>query len=147
MYNSPLTQQVAQNEREKILKHFKDSGKRKEEGTFIVTTARISFQADNIDDGLNQISQATTIFKEIEDKDGLSEVVSLCLKTASSFRIGSSEYEALSSHAASVQETATVEISDEKTQEAFGDLFDGMLDDMTSLMDPKERKKRKKGRK
>ncbi len=147
LYSSPLTQQVAQNEREKILKHFKDSGKRKEEGDFLLTTARISFNAENNNDGLNQISHATTIFKEIEDKDGLSDVVSLCLKTASKFRIGTSEYEALSSHAASVQETTTVELSDEKTQEAFGDLFDGLLDDMTSLLDPKEREKRKKGKK
>ncbi len=147
LYNSPITQQVAQNEREKILKHFKDSGKRKEEGKFLLTTARISFNAENINDGLNQISQATTIFKELEDEDGLSDVVSLCLKTASKFRIGTSEYEALSSHAASVQETSTVELSDEKTQEAFGDLFDGMLDDMASLLDPKEREKRKKGKK
>ena len=147
LYYSPLTQQVAQNEREKILKHFKDSGKRKEEGNFLLTTAKISFNAEDISDGLKQISQATDIFKELEDEDGLSEVVSLCLKTASKFRIGTSEYENLSSHAARVQETATVDISDEKTQEAFGDLFDGMLDDMTSLLDPKEREKRKKRKK
>ncbi len=144
LYNSPITQKVAQNERTKILQHFKDSGKRIEEGKFLVTTAKLSFQTGNINEGLDLISQATAILKELEDEDGLSEIVSVCLKTAANYRVGTDEYIALSSHAASVQETSTVEISDEKTQDAFGDLFDGLLDDMTSLMDPLERERRKK---
>ncbi|MFX1284257.1 MAG: hypothetical protein ACFFB5_11410 [Promethearchaeota archaeon] len=147
LYNTPLTQQVAQNEREKILQHFKDSGKKKEEGRFLVKSANLSFQAGNINEGLNLISQATGILKELEDEDGLSEIVSTCLKTAANYRVGTDEYIALSRHAASVQETATVKISKEKTQEAFTDLFDGLLDDMTSLMDPKEREKREKEKK
>jgi hypothetical protein len=144
LYNSPITQKVAQNERTKILQHFKDSGKRIEEGKFLVTTAKLSFQTGNINEGLDLISQATAILKELEDEDGLSEIVSVCLKTAANYRVGTDEYIALSRHAASVQESSTVEISDEKTQDAFGDLFDGLLDDMTSLMDPEERERRKK---
>jgi len=147
LYNTPLTQQIAQNERDKILQHFKDSGRKKEEGRFLIKTAKLSFQAGKINEGLNLISQATTILKELEDEDGLSEIVSTCLKTAANYRVGTDEYIALSRHAASVQETATVEISEEKTQEAFTDLFDGLLDDMTSLMDPKERERRKKEKK
>lgn len=147
LYNTPLTQQVAQNEREKLLQHFKESGKRKEEGNFLVTTAKLSFQAGNVTEGLDLISQGTNILKELEDEDGLSDVVSVCLKAASGYRVGTDEYIALSRHATSIQETTSVEISDEKTQEAFGDLFDGLLDDMTSLMDPKERERRKKEKK
>ncbi|MFX1538846.1 MAG: hypothetical protein ACFFDI_32055, partial [Promethearchaeota archaeon] len=147
LYNTPITQKVAQNERAKILQHFKDSGKKVEEGRFLVTTAKLSFQAGNINEGLDLISQATGILKELEDEDGLGEIVSVCLKTAANYRVGTDEYIALSRHAASVQETATVEISEEKTQEAFGDLFDGLLDDMTKLMDPTEREKRQKKKK
>ncbi|MFX1517719.1 MAG: hypothetical protein ACFFC6_15555, partial [Promethearchaeota archaeon] len=147
LYNTPITQKVAQNERTKILQHFKDSGKKVEEGRFLVTTAKLSFQAGNINEGLDLISQATGILRELEDQDGLSEIVSVCLKTAANYRVGTDEYIALSRHAASVQETSTVEISEEKTQEAFGDLFDGLLDDMTKLMDPAEREKRAKKKK
>lgn len=144
LYNSPITQKVAQNERTKILQHLKDSGRRIEEGKFLVTTAKLSFQAGNVNEGLDLISQATAILKELEDEDGLSEIINVCYKAASNYRIGTDEYIALSRHASSIQETSTVEISDEKTQEALGDLFDGMLDDMTSLMDPTERERRKK---
>ena len=144
LYNTPITQKVAQNERGKILQHFKDSGKKVEEGRFLVTTAKLSFQAGNINEGLDLISRGTGILKELEDEDGLGEIVSVCLKTAANYRVGTDEYIALSRHAASVQETATVDISDEKTQEAFGDLFDGLLDDMTKLMDPAEREKRER---
>ncbi|MHA2248093.1 MAG: hypothetical protein ACXADY_24305 [Candidatus Hodarchaeales archaeon] len=147
LYISPSTQELAQKERAKILQHFKDSGKRKEEGSFLVTTAKLSFQAGNVNEGLDLITQATSILRELEDEDGLSEIVSVCYKTASNYRIGTDEYQALSRHAKAVQDTATVEISEEKTQEAFGDLFDGLLDDMTSLMDPKERGKREKEKK
>ncbi len=48
LYNSPSTQQFAQNERTNILQHFKDSGNKKEEGSFLVTTAKLSFQAGNV---------------------------------------------------------------------------------------------------
>ena len=147
LYNTPITQKVAQNERAKILQHFKDSGKKVEEGRFLVTSAKLSFQAGNINEGLDLISKATGILKELEDEDGLGEIVSVCLKTAANYRVGTDEYIALSRHAASVQETTTVEISEEKTQEAFGDLFDGLLDDMTKLMDPTEREKRQKEKK
>jgi hypothetical protein len=109
-----------------------------------VTSAKLSFQVGNINEGLDLISQATGILKELEDEDGLGEIVSVCLKTAANYRVGTDEYITLSRHAASVQESATVEISEEKTQEAFGDLFDGLLDDMTKLMDPTEREKRQK---
>ncbi|UCE12238.1 MAG: hypothetical protein JSV04_08525, partial [Candidatus Heimdallarchaeota archaeon] len=136
MYNSPLTQQVAQKERDKILQHFRETGKQKEEGNFLVTTAKLSLQAGNVDEAVDLLSQATAILRELEDEDGLSEIVSVCLKGAARHKIGTKEYEALSRHAASIQETG-IEISEEKTQEAFGDLFDGMLDDMTSLFDPK----------
>lgn len=146
MYNSPLTQQVAQKEREKILQHFKDTGKRKEEGNFLVTTAKLSLQAGNVDEAVDLLSQATAILRELDDKDGLSEIVSVCLKTAAKYSMRSKEYEVLSRHAASIQESG-VEISEEKTQEAFGDLFDGMLDDMTSLFDPKVKKERMKQKK
>ncbi|MFW9904096.1 MAG: hypothetical protein ACFFFH_07185 [Candidatus Thorarchaeota archaeon] len=147
LYNTPITQKVAQNERARILQHFKDSGKKVEEGRFLVTSAKLSFQAGNINEGLDLISQGTAILKELEDEDGLGEIVSVCLKTAANYSVGTDEYIALSRHAASVQETATVEISEEKTQEAFGDLFDGLLDDMTKLMDPAEREKRQKEKK
>ncbi|MHA2346845.1 MAG: hypothetical protein ACXACP_09020 [Candidatus Hodarchaeales archaeon] len=49
----------------------------------------------------------------------------------------------MSRHATSIQDGG-ITISDEQTQEAFSDLFDGLLDDMTSLFDPKEKKKRQK---
>ncbi len=147
LYNSPSTQELAQKERVKILQHFKDSGKRKEEGNFLVTTAKLSLQAGNVNEGLDLISQATSILKELENEDGLSEIISVCYKAASNYRVGTDEYQALSNHAKAVQDTATVEISEEKTQEAFGDLFDGLLDDMTGLMDPKERERREKEKK
>ncbi|MFX0015687.1 MAG: hypothetical protein ACFFB2_12195 [Promethearchaeota archaeon] len=147
LYNSPLTQKIAQNERSKILQHFKESGRRKEEGRFLVTSAKLSFQAGNVNEGLDLISQATTILKDLDDEDGLSDIVSVCLKTAAKYHIGTEEYIALSNHAAVIQETSTVEISEEKTQEAFVDLFDGLLDDMTKLMDPEEREKRRKEKK
>lgn len=147
LYNSPSTQELAQKERAKLLQHFKDSGKRKEEGNFLVTTAKLSFQAGNVNEGLDLISQATSILKELENEDGLSEIVSVCYKAASNYRVGTDEYQALSNHAKAVQDTATVELSEEKTQEAFGDLFDGLLDDMTGLMDPKERERRGKEKK
>ncbi|MHA2138796.1 MAG: hypothetical protein ACW98G_13025, partial [Candidatus Hodarchaeales archaeon] len=76
----------------------------------------------------------------------LSEIVTFCLKTASKFPVGSSEYNALSQHAATIQNEGII-LSDEQSQEAFGDLFDGILDDMTSLFDPKEKKKRMKEKK
>ncbi|MFX1507001.1 MAG: hypothetical protein ACFFDC_12930, partial [Promethearchaeota archaeon] len=88
LYNTPITQKVAQNERAKILQYFKDSGKKVEEGRFLVTSAKLSFQAGNINEGLDLISQATGILKELEDEDGLGEIVSVCLKTAANYRVG-----------------------------------------------------------
>ena len=100
----------------------------------------------NVDETVDLLTQATAILRELDDKDGLSEIVSVCLKAAAKHKIGTKEYEALSRHAANIQESG-VEISEEKTQEAFGDLFDGMLDDMTSLFDPKVKKERMKKKK
>ncbi|MFX0152645.1 MAG: hypothetical protein ACFFAJ_17815, partial [Candidatus Hodarchaeota archaeon] len=141
LYNNPQSTSLAQNECNKILKHFKESGRRKEEANFLITSAKLSFQAGNVNEGLDLISNATEIFRELEDDDGLSDIVSVCLKTAANYSVGSKEYQLLSSHATKI-ESSGVEISEEKTQEAFADLFDGLLDDMTELMDPKKRKER-----
>ena len=142
LYKTPQTQALAQQERTQILKHFQESNMASEEAKFLTTTAKLSFDAGNVREGLDLIAKATKTFQELKDTNSLSEVVSICLKTAARYQIGSSEYESLSQHAALIQDTTT--ISEEKTQEAFTDLFDGLLDDMTSLMDPKERKKRQK---
>ncbi|MHA2226994.1 MAG: hypothetical protein ACXAC8_17395 [Candidatus Hodarchaeales archaeon] len=142
LYNFPATKQIAQNERTQILAHFKDAGKQKEKANFLVTVTKLSFQAGNINEGLELITEASQIYRELDDSDGLGDVVSLCLKTASNFGIGTAEYEALSRIASDIQSSS--DISEEKTQDAFGDIFDDMLDDMTSLLDPKQRKKRKK---
>ncbi len=146
LYKSPVTQELAQLERERILKHFKDTGNKKEEGNLLLTSGKLAIETQNFKEGFNLITQATDLYQEIEDEDGLSEAVSYCLKMASAFGIGTNEYEILFRHAARIQEGG-VEISEEKTQDAFIDLFDGMLEDMTSLMDPKERMKRKKAKK
>ncbi|MFX0171918.1 MAG: hypothetical protein ACFE9L_08360, partial [Candidatus Hodarchaeota archaeon] len=141
LYNNPQTTSLAQNERNKILEHFKQTSRRKEEGNFLITSAKLSFQAGNVNEGLDLISNATEIFRELEDEDGLSDIVCVCLKTAANYSVGSKEYQLLSSQATKIERSG-VEISEEKTQEAFADLFDGLLDDMTELMDPKKRKER-----
>jgi len=141
LYNFPQTTSLAQDERSRILQHFKESGRKKEEGIFLITSAKLGFQAGNVTEGLDIISNATEIFRELEDEEGLSEIVSVCLKTAANYSVSSSEYQLLSNHASQIQSSG-VEISEEKTQEAFADLFDGLLDDMTELMDPKKRKER-----
>ncbi|MHA1974336.1 MAG: hypothetical protein ACTSW1_15155 [Candidatus Hodarchaeales archaeon] len=145
LYNTPKTQSLAINERENIIKHYKNTGMKKEEAKFLTTSAKLSFQAGNISEGLKLISKATDIFQELNDEDGLSDIVTVCLKTAAKYQIGTTEYTSLSKHASSIQEST--HISEEKTSDAFGDIFDSMLDDMTSLMDPKKRKKRFKKKK
>ncbi|MFX0183592.1 MAG: hypothetical protein ACFE95_10970 [Candidatus Hodarchaeota archaeon] len=141
LYNFPQTTSLAQDERSRILQHFRESGRRKEEGNFLITTAKLGFQAGNVNEGLDLISNATEIFRELEDEEGLSDIVSICLKTAANYSVSSSEYQLLSNHASQIQSSGVV-ISEEKTQEAYTDLFDGLLDDMTELMDPKKRKER-----
>jgi len=142
LYKTPQTQSLAQQEQIHLLKHFQESNMASEEAKFLTTTAKLSFDAGNIKEGLDSIGKATKTFQELKDADSLSEVVSICLKTAARYQIGSFEYESLSHQATLIQDTTS--ISEEKTQEAFTDLFDGLLDDMTSLMDPNERKKRQK---
>lgn len=146
LLQNPATQELAQSEREHILTHFRESGNKKEEGNFLLTTGRLSFETGQFKEGFNLITQATDLFQAIEDEDGLAEVVSFCLKTGSKFGLSSQEYQILSQHAAKIQGSG-VEISEDKTQDAFGDLFDGMLEDMTSLMDPSKRKKKQKKKK
>jgi len=146
LYKNPETLNLAQDEREKVLQHFKKSGNKKEEGKFLLRTGKLAIETDQFHEGLNLIQQATGLFQEIEDQDELAEVVSYCLKAATSFGIGSPQYKSLSNQATKIQEGG-VEFSEEKTQDAFGDLFDDMLEDMTSLMDPKKRMKRQKGKK
>jgi len=146
LYKNPETLNLAQDEREKVLQHFKKSGNKKEEGKFLLRTGKLAIETNQFREGLNLIQKATGLFQEIEDQDELAEVVSYCLKTATNFGIGSSQYKSLSNQATKIQEGG-VEFSEEKTQDAFGDLFDGMLEDMTSLMDPKKRMKRRKGKK
>jgi hypothetical protein len=146
LMQDPATQELALSEQEHILTHFRESGNKKEEGRFLLTTGRLSFETGHFKEGFNLITHATDLFQEIEDEDGLAEVVSYCLKTGTKFGVSSQEYQILSQHAAKIQDSG-VKISEDKTQDAFGDLFDGMLEDMTSLMDPKERMKRQKGKK
>ncbi|MHA2306459.1 MAG: hypothetical protein ACXACU_13830, partial [Candidatus Hodarchaeales archaeon] len=146
LMQNPATQELALSEREHILTHFRESGNKKEEGNFLLTTGRLSFETGHFKEGFNLITHATDLFQEIENEDGLAEVVSFCLTTGTKFGVSSQEYQILSQHAAKIQDSG-VEISEDKTQDAFGDLFDGMLEDMTSLMDPKERMKRQKRKK
>ncbi|MHA2108128.1 MAG: hypothetical protein ACW99R_10520 [Candidatus Hodarchaeales archaeon] len=146
LYRSPVGNQLAISERENLLKHFKDNNLKQEEAKFLLTSAKIAFTEGNTTDTIEQLFKSTDMFQELEDNDGLSEIVTFCLKTASKFPVGSSEYNALSQHAATIQNEG-ITLSDEQSQEAFGDLFDGILDDMTSLFDPKEKKKRMKEKK
>ena len=108
-----------------------------------MTFSKIAFSSDNFNEGFNLVQKATDIFMEIQDADGLSEIVSLCLKLANQYSLESSEYNILNKHITKTQE-GNIKISEEVTQEAFGDLFDGMLDEMTALMDPSKRKAKEK---
>ncbi len=146
LYSSVVGKDLAISEKEQILKHFKDTNKRSQEAGFLFTIAKITLNEGNISEGLSLISKATTIFQELKDEENLSEIVSVCLTKASNFQIGSSEYESLSRQAMIIQQ-GDITISEAKTKEAFGDIFDGMLDDMTSLFDPKEKRKRQKNKK
>jgi hypothetical protein len=146
LYTSEIGHDLAVSERNNLLNHFKETKQTSQEGKFLLTSAKIAFREENMSEGMSLLSKATGLFKEINDEESLSEIVSVCLKTASKYPIGSEEYNMLSSHANQIQSDG-ITISDEKTQEAFADIFDGMLDDMESLFDPKERKKRmKKGK-
>ena len=146
LYRSPVGNELAISERENLLNYFKENNQKQEEAKFLLTSAKIAFTEGNISDAINQIYKSTNMFQESGDKDGLSEIVTFCLKTASRFPVGSPEYNSLSQHAAVIQDEG-VTLSDEQSQEAFGDLYDGILDDMTSLFDPKEKRKRMKEKK
>jgi hypothetical protein len=146
LYTSEAGHELAVSEREHLLKHFKERELKSSEAKFLLTTAEIALKEGNVNEGLSLIYDATDLFQELNDEENLSEVVGLCLKNASKYPIGSAEYNNLSQHATQIQDGG-ITISDEKTQEAFTDLFDGMLDDMTSLFDPKEKKKRQKRKK
>ncbi len=146
LYNSSIGKEIAISEKEQILKHFKDTNKRSQEAGFLFTIAKITLNEGNISEGLSLISEATSIFQELKDEENLSEIVSVCLTKASNFQIGSPEYESLSRQATNIQQ-GDITISEVKTKDAFGDIFDGMMDDMTSLFDPKEKKKRQKEKK
>jgi tetratricopeptide (TPR) repeat protein len=143
LYRSSIGKEIAISESARILKYFKDTNKRSEEARFLFTIAKIALNEGNISEGLSLISDATTIFQELKDEENLSEIVSICLAKASNFTIGSSEYEALIRQAMNIQQ-GDIKISEEKTKDAFGDIFDGMMDDMTSLFDPKVKKTRQK---
>ncbi|MHA1236913.1 MAG: hypothetical protein ACTSQ9_04555, partial [Candidatus Hodarchaeales archaeon] len=146
LYSSSIGKKLVISEKDQILKHFKDTNNRSQEAGFLLTVAKITLNEGNISEGLSLISKATTIFQELKDEENLSEIVSICLTKASNFQIGSSEYESLSRQAMIIQQ-GDITISEAKTKEAFGDIFDGMLDDMTSLFDPKEKRKRQKNKK
>jgi len=141
--------ELANIEQEKILKHFRDSERKKEEGNFLITIAKLSLQAGNVNGGLESITQATEVFRDLEDKEGLGEIITTCLKAAANYPVGSTEYQLLSNQAGLIEEGG-VKISEEKAQDAYGDIFDGLLDDMTSFLDDpirrKEREKKKKGK-
>ena len=146
LYRSPIGNQLAISERENLLRHFKENNQKQEEAKFLLTSAKIAFTENNVSDGIDQIYKSTTIFQELEDKNGLSEIATFCLKTTSRFQVGSPEYNSLSQHATAIQDGG-ITLSDEQTQEAFGDLYDGILDDMTTLFDPKVKRKRMKQKK
>jgi len=146
LYSSTIGKEMAVSERERIIKHFKDTNKRDLEAGFLFTVARIILNEGNIPEGLSLISEATSIYQDLKDEENLTEIVSVCLSKASNFQIGSPEYESLSRQAMNIQK-GDITISEVKTKDAFGDIFDGMLDDMTSLFDPKEKKKREKMKK
>ncbi len=146
LYRSPVGNQLAISERENLVRYFKENNQQQEEANFLLTSAKIALTEGKINDAIDQIYKATSMFKELEDNEGLSEIVTFCLRTASKFPVGSPEYNSLSQHAAMIQDEG-ITLSDEQSQEAFGDLFDGMLDDMTSLFDPKEKRKRMKQKK
>ncbi len=146
LYKSPVGNQLAISERENLIVHFKENNQPQEEAKFLLTSAKIAFTEGNFNDAIDQIYKSTKMFQELEDKEGLSEIVTFCLKTASRFPVGSPEYNSLSQHAATIQEGG-IALSDEQSQEAFGDLYDGLLDDMESLFDPKEKRKRMKQKK
>ena len=143
LYSSPMGKEIAISEREKILKNFKDSEKRDLEAGFLFTVAKITINEGNVSEGLSLITEATDIFQELKDEENLSEIVRFCLAKASTFTIGSAEYQSLSSQAMTIQQ-GDITISEDKTKDAFSNIFDGMMDDMTSLFDPKEKKKRQK---
>lgn len=144
LYTCPQTKHLAQTEREKILQHFRKTGKKQEEGKFLLTTAKLGIDAGNIPEGLDLIMKASDIFEEIEDNEGFGEIISICLKASSKHPIGSTEYTSLSNLASSIQKRRGVEMTEDQASEAYGDLFDGLLDDMTDFMDPKKRKKQKR---
>ena len=146
LYKSDIGHEIAISERENLLAYFKSSDQKEDEAKFLVTSAKISFDEGNIVEGLSLISTATKIFQDFKNENGLSDIVSICLRTAAGYQIGSSEYNSLSSHATLIQEGG-ITISDEQTQEAFSDLYDGLLDDMTSLFDPKAKRMRQKQKK
>jgi hypothetical protein len=143
LYSSPMGKEIAISEREKVLKHFKGTEKRNLEAGFLFTVAKITINEGNVSEGLSLISKATDIFQELKDGENLSEIVRFCLAKASNFTIGSAEYQSLSSQAMNIQQ-GDITIPEDKTKDAFSDIFDGMMDDMTSLFDPKEKKKRQK---
>ena len=117
--------------------------KRDLEAGFLFTVAKITINEGNVSEGLSLITEATDIFQELKDEENLSEIVRFCLAKASTFTIGSAEYKSLSSQARTIQQ-GDITISEDKTKDAFSNIFDGMMDDMTSLFDPKEKKKRQK---
>lgn len=139
--------ELAFSEQEKILNHFRDSGRKRDEGNFLITIAKLRLQAGDVNGGLDQIAHATEIFRDLDEKEGLGEIIALCLKAAANYSVGSTEYQTLSNQASLIQDGG-VKISEEKAQEAYGDIFDGLLDDMTSFLDdPERRKKREKKKK
>ncbi|MHA1331180.1 MAG: hypothetical protein ACTSR2_08895, partial [Candidatus Hodarchaeales archaeon] len=91
LYNTQETQSLAKSERENIINHYKNIGMKKEEAKFLTTSAKLSFQAGNISEGVNLIGKATNIFQELKDEEGLSEIVAVCLKTAAKYQIGTTE--------------------------------------------------------